>query len=74
MKLKPCPFCGGKATLVVYPASDLMRRWSDKYAVQCTYTGDAVGCGAEGQHHKIKDLAIAAWNRRTRREHHVRVS
>lgn len=65
IKLKRCPFCGGSnlVKLIVYKADDITR-FSDKYAVQCLYTGDKYGCGAQGQQNKSLEAAVDAWNLR----------
>ena len=63
--LKQCPFCGGIPILKVYKAETRpFIYFTDRYAVQCEYTGDVQGCGAEGQHNKIKEIAIDMWNTR----------
>jgi len=51
MKLKPCPFCGGKA---------LFHQWgsSDKFCIYCEN-----GCCERGDY-KTRAIAFAAWNRR----------
>lgn len=64
MNLLPCPFCGGIPHVHFYPADDTIR-YADRFAIQCEYTGAEIGCGAEGQHNKIKEIAIDAWNTRT---------
>jgi Lar family restriction alleviation protein len=55
--LKPCPFCGGKATFYDYqyksPPPDL-------YWVACNECGVDTHDGSDSQ-----EAAIAAWNRRT---------
>ena len=48
MELKPCPFCGGRATL----------EGNDYFWVECT-SCDAMTRGSED-----KQKAIEAWNRR----------
>lgn len=66
IKLKRCPFCGGGSDvvrLVVYEADEI-NNLSDKYAVQCKYTGSKYGCGAEGQQNKSSQVAVDAWNLR----------
>ncbi len=63
--LKPCPFCGNKNVEIVKYYKDGVNRFSNKYAVQCPYTGHDEGCGGEGQMNKIKELSIKAWNTRT---------
>ena len=58
-KLKPCPFCGGKAyvrTHIYYGG------FSHTYCVQCHI------CGAQGsQFYDTEKDAIEAWNRRIKR-------
>lgn len=53
-KLKPCPFCGGKASVKDY--------LKVKYAVGC----DTGGCLASLFPYDTIEEAIAAWNRRAR--------
>ena len=50
IKLKPCPFCGGKAKIIYY--------YPYLYAVQC------VVCGSGTLHFSSQDTAINVWNRR----------
>ena len=63
-KLKPCPFCGGKAELYESEAYNLKTEVKEKnirwfvMCKQCT----ALTCGA------LKKKAIEAWNRRTNDE------
>lgn len=52
-KLKPCPFCGGKARLVPYG--------DEHYFVSCT---NIKCCATASRHMQNKDEAIKAWNRR----------
>lgn len=64
-ELKPCPFCGGKAQIKIYEADEKpFEYYSRRYAVQCEWTGEEQGCGAEGQHSKVESIAIEAWNNR----------
>ena len=66
MDIKPCPMCGGTPRLKVYHVDELpLQYFTEHYSVICVYTGLEQGCGTEGQHNKIKELAIEAWNRRT---------
>lgn len=58
-ELKPCPFCGGKATIRIFRGKD---GWRDRYAVLCRY--DEGGCGAESGLYHYEEEAIEAWNRR----------
>lgn len=57
-KLKPCPFCGGKAHLD-------KDRWGYYqeiyYKVECA---NLLNCGAETQRYRAKSDAIKVWNRR----------
>ena len=52
-KLKPCPFCGGKAALFETTPPCRKLFW-----IECRK------CGAEIHGEKIKEEAIAAWNKR----------
>ena len=54
-KLKPCPFCGGKASLVTAHNKDLT--WL-RYHVKCD------GCLTTTDNYKKAEHAIEAWNRR----------
>lgn len=65
MKLKPCPFCGGKAHMVTSV-------YDDGYMaeVYCT-SGADVGCFAFSKHWAlkeswVKETAVKAWNRRAK--------
>lgn len=55
-KLKPCPFCGGKAEFVIYWGGFTARRFIS--VVRCTK------CRANSGEWKQKPKAIKAWNRR----------
>ena len=57
--LKPCPFCGGEATIRIFKGKD---GWRDRYAILCRY--DEGGCGAESGLYHYMSEAIEAWNRR----------
>ena len=50
-ELKPCPFCGGRAKLIVV---------NNQYQVMC----DGYACLAKQGWWERKDYAINAWNRR----------
>jgi hypothetical protein len=63
-ELKPCPFCGNTELKIKVYKKDDVNFFSDKYAVQCEYSGSDFGCGAEGQINKHKDIAIDCWNTR----------
>ena len=52
-KLKPCPFCGGRAYL--------SERISGGYYVECESIN---GCLAESGNYDTRGQAIEAWNRR----------
>lgn len=52
-KLKPCPFCGGRAYL--------SERMNGGYYVECESIN---GCLAESGNYDTKGQAIEAWNRR----------
>jgi len=56
IKLKPCPFCGGKAEII----KCLRRGISITYTVSC----GAGGCMANISYCPSEDAAIKAWNRR----------
>ena len=56
IKLKPCPFCGGKA--------EILSGFNGKYTVQC----GSGGCMANIAWCTNKDSAIKAWNRRVNNE------
>ena len=51
--LKPCPFCGGKAEIIVSLDSDYY-----KYKVICSM------CGIATLREHIKERAISTWNNR----------
>ena len=61
IKLKPCPFCGGKAS------TTKRERWKDE---SCTYSRPDYGvncqeCYAKGyQYYSTIEEAIEAWNKR----------
>ena len=55
LKLKPCPFCGGKAELV-----SIGKVPNIKYTISCG-TG---GCMANISHCSSAENAINAWNKR----------
>lgn len=61
-KLKPCPFCGGKAN-VIY---DDMGKW---FYVACV--NDECPIIAQGMWHTDMDKAIEEWNTRTPKERGV---
>lgn len=55
-KLKPCPFCGGKAELLIVPGN------ITKWVVRCTK------CYTNNGTFVLDHDAIEAWNRRTEQE------
>lgn len=56
-KLKPCPFCGGEASLKIVPHIP----FGNDYTPQCTVTSCA---GRLTKKWMSKRSAIEAWNRR----------
>ncbi len=54
-KLKPCPFCGAEAEVIIHPYTVQI----DVFGVECT----RCGCKTE-QNYTSKIGAIGAWNRR----------
>ena len=52
-ELKPCPFCGGEASIRLY--------YNGRYGVQCDV------CGVRGVVKDCKEEAIKAWNARHER-------
>ena len=64
-ELKPCPFCGGKATaksskynlLGAYGTAETDRKWSRVFCKSCNI-------GQPKRHYISKEDAIQAWNRR----------
>lgn len=64
-KLEPCPCCGNaQVRIVVYPkqTNETYIYFTDRFAVQCEYTGDNQGCGLESGHFKSKEEAVDNWN------------
>ena len=58
-KLKPCPFCNGKAELIIAPGYFKSGLSSSGWLVKCLN-----GCCNQTPHTSDHD-AIEAWNRRT---------
>lgn len=56
IKLKPCPFCGGKA--------ELFQDYMGWYVIECT------ACGNGTLHFANSDGAVNAWNRRADTNEH----
>lgn len=52
-ELKPCPFCGGEASVLELNGFSMSR-----YFVSCDT------CSASGDHRETEEAAIEAWNRR----------
>lgn len=66
-KLKPCPFCGGRAHMVTSEDDNGYRT-----VIYCM-SGADVGCFALSSHWALKkewaeESAVKAWNRRTEEE------
>lgn len=59
MKLKPCPFCGGEAKVVIGPSVEL---W--QHAVECKDCGANTGYKWGICPSVVENKAIEAWNRR----------
>lgn len=64
-KLKPCPFCGGEASIYkfdkgyfVAEVADTARKLNFNFFVGCN------NCKTAGYPYKTKRQAIEAWNRR----------
>ena len=58
-ELKPCPFCGGKATSVLYHNRNLS---FIRYFVKCQH------CLVATENYEKRETAIKAWNRRADNE------
>lgn len=61
VELKPCPFCGGDATLYHY-RHDRTAYQTHKYTVECPT------CGASVPFYNTEEKALEIWNRRTKIE------
>jgi len=55
-KLKPCPFCGGEASL--FTTDEIGYLGSDRFTTKCN------GCFCGTGHYAGPERAIEAWNRR----------
>ena len=60
-KLKPCPFCGGKAKINKMP-------YGDNYKVYCPKCGIAMGFTYSHIHPKTEEEAVTAWNTRSKKK------
>lgn len=60
--LKPCPFCGGKASIFAFEQPD----GSITYEVDCENDGCEVS--ACTMMHDTREQAAAVWNRRAKNE------
>ena len=67
LKLKPCPFCGKKAEIILSGQDSVNGQVSGRYVVGCCHAGCAVkpraGFGNGGFVEEIPEL-VDAWNRR----------
>lgn len=54
-KLKPCPFCGGKAKIFHYEQGDY---YNEAFSVYCD------NCGASLEDYDFEEQAIEHWNKR----------
>lgn len=57
-KLKPCPFCGGRAVMIGAPFTH------DRFLVACKNRGDACKCEPCTNWFDTREEAAEAWNRR----------
>lgn len=65
--LKPCPCCGNEDPVITeYPEqeNEVYTYYSKRYSVLCRYEEDGSECGLESGHHKTKEEAVDAWERR----------
>lgn len=65
-ELKPCPFCGGQNIEVLKESSSLDDLIFHYYKFVCTIRKG--GCGASSAYCPTLEMAIEAWNRRTRHD------
>jgi Lar family restriction alleviation protein len=63
-KLKPCPFCGGKAEIIETdtPRTDDIGDW--KSGSKYYHRAACTNCETSGPYEDSKELAIKAWNKR----------
>lgn len=66
IKLKPCPFCGGKAYLIDYDESDKYFPEDNPDELDCAVetTAECDYCGAMISLFETPRKAVEAWNRR----------
>ena len=57
-KLRPCPFCGGKAVMISEPITH------DRFLVACKNRGDMCKCEPCTNWFATREEAAEAWNRR----------
>lgn len=57
-KLKPCPFCGGKAVMISEPITH------DRFLVACKNRGDMCKCEPCTNWFATREEAAETWNRR----------
>ena len=70
-KLKPCPFCGGKAKLLKETIAVGMGATDTLYFVECTNcesSGKRFGLLDADTEKERKNLAILSWNRRVKND------
>ena len=67
-KLKPCPFCGGKAHTDFAPGSNIT--YVGKYGIKVTtpflYRVLCEDCFTQTQAYENREHAVEAWNRRVK--------
>lgn len=59
-RLKPCPFCGGEARLVVKKGRNAIHSYWYREKVICKRKS----CSASGRTEKRPGIAVAKWNKR----------
>lgn len=59
-KIKPCPFCGGKA--VPYMFNGNYGYTSDRYGIECTHCGATIEMSSG--YANLSETVAKAWNRR----------
>ena len=68
IKLKPCPFCGRTAPLVLI--LEHIPGYGEGHQVVCSVVYD--GCGASSGFEANEEDAIEAWNQRRERKYRLR--